>query len=95
MSVSLCPAGGAGMTKDQPTFDELLAEAHRALLALDNVTKRDSAKVTAAAVSNGQHIYSQLLDYQRFAYLTRAEASALLKSLDMLRARLFFFGERV
>jgi hypothetical protein len=83
------------MTKDQPTFDDLLAEAHRALLALDNVTKRDSAKATAAAVSDGQNIFSKLLDYQRFACLSRAEASALLKSLDMLRARLLFLGERV
>jgi len=80
------------MTRDDPNFDDLMVDAHRALLALDGVTKRDSAKAVTAAVNNGQQIYSQLLVYQRTAWMTKAEANALQTTVDLLRARLRFFG---
>ena len=81
------------MGSNRPDFADLMADAHHAMLALDDVTKRDSAKATAAAVNKGQRIYSQLLDYQRTARMTRAEANTLQTALDMLGARLRSFGE--
>ena len=81
------------MGSNQPEFANLMADAHRAMLALDDVTKRDGAKATAAAVNNSQRIYLQLLDYQRTASMTKAEANTLQTALDILRARLRFFGE--
>lgn len=58
--VSLCAADGAAMTRDQPTFDDLIAEAHRAVALLDEFTMRHSAKATARAVRDSKSVYARL-----------------------------------
>jgi hypothetical protein len=83
------------MDRDQPHFNNLLSDAHRATVALDGATRRDGPEAITAAVSNGKRIHSQLLDYRRTARLTKPEFAALQHSLDLLRARLKFFGECV
>ena len=81
------------MTRDQSNLADLMDDAYRALLALDDVAKRDSAKTTAAAVNNGRRVYSGLLDYQRTTWMSKAEADALQTTADLLRSRLRSLGE--
>lgn len=76
-------------------FAELMLEANRVTVALDAVTRRDGPRVAAAPVSYGKRVHAQLLEYQRTARLSGMEAHALQTMLDLLHARLKFFGETV
>jgi hypothetical protein len=81
------------MHGDVPEFADLMLAAHRAAMALDEVTKRDGPKALAAALNGCKSVCSRLLDYQRTAYMTRAEANALQTTVDQLQERLRFFGD--
>jgi predicted RNA-binding Zn ribbon-like protein len=80
---------------EERTFGELMAAASRAMRALDDLSKRDGSRASAAAVSAGMAVYSQLLEYRRTVRMTPLETSLLQSALDLLRARLRFFGESV
>jgi hypothetical protein len=62
---SYCACGGAGTSSDRPEFADLIIEAYRAMLALDDFTRPDGFKGVAAAVNNGHHVYSRLLACQK------------------------------
>jgi hypothetical protein len=81
------------MVWGDPQFADLMAEVQRVTVILDGLTQRDGSKATAAAVSDAKGIYARLLEHQKTAWLTAAEANALQNSVDSLRARLKFFGE--
>jgi hypothetical protein len=83
------------MDGDQTHFNGLLIEAHRATVALDGVAKKDGARAFAEAVNNGKRIHALLLEYQKTAWMTKPEAAAVQHALDLLEARLKFFGESV
>jgi hypothetical protein len=83
------------MGDELPDFVELMMDAHRAAMALDDVMKGDRPKAMAAAVNNGKHIFSRLLVYQQTAWMTAAENATVQTALDLLRARLRFLGEAV
>lgn len=55
----------------------------------------DSAKATSAAVRDGMRLYSLFLDFRGTVRMSQEENSLLQGKLDMLRARLRFFGESV
>jgi hypothetical protein len=82
-------------TGEQPTFAELMADAQRTMLALDELSGRDGSRATAAAVGAGMRVYSQLRDFRQAVRRTPMETSLLQAALDLLRARLRFFGEAV
>jgi|HubBroStandDraft_4_1064222.scaffolds.fasta_scaffold2790879_1 hypothetical protein len=82
------------MTGDQPTFDDLITDAHRCIAALDEFGTRDGGKA-AAAVKNGKRMYTRLLDYRGTVRMSEEENCLLKTTLDVLRARLRFFGESV
>jgi hypothetical protein len=63
------------MSNDRPEFADLMIEAHRAMPALDDFTKRDGSKAMNAAVNDGQRVYSQLLNSQQTSRLTMEEAN--------------------
>jgi hypothetical protein len=84
------------MTGDQPTFDDLIADAQRCIAALDEFPMRDGGIAAAhAAVKNGKRIYTRLLEHQNTVRMSVAESSQLQNSVDQLRARLRFFGESI
>jgi hypothetical protein len=83
------------MSADQPHFGGLMARARLVLFALDGRTERDGSRDTAAAVDNGRRLYAELRDFQRSVLMTEKESDALDNALDMIRARLRFFGEAV
>lgn len=83
------------MPENASDFGSLLMKADRAISALDDFTRRDGSRATAQAVSDGVGVYSHLLEYQRTAWMTAAENSAVQSALDMLKARLRFFGQSV
>jgi hypothetical protein len=56
---------------------------------------RVDSKAYSVAVSAGTRIYSQIQDYQRTVRMTPVGASLLRSALDLLRARLRFFGRAV
>jgi hypothetical protein len=82
------------MGGEQPHFNGLMIEAHRATVALDGVMRKDGRAFTAA-VNNGKLIHAQLLEYQKTAWMTKPEVAAVQQALDLLEARLKFFGEPV
>jgi hypothetical protein len=77
------------------SFSDLIADARRAVVGVDRFTKRDGAKETAAAINKARYFYGKLLEHQFTASMTQAEASALQEVVDLLKARLKFFGEPV
>jgi hypothetical protein len=83
------------MGENHTNFVELMMAAHGAAMALDDVTRQDSSQAKAPALDNGKRAYSQLLDYQQTASMTAIENVAVQTAMDMLRARLRFFGEAV
>jgi hypothetical protein len=84
------------MTGGQPTFDDLIADAHLCIAALDEFAMRDGGKAAArAAVTNGKRMYTRLLDYRGTVRMSAEENCLLQTTLDLLRARLRFFGEAV
>jgi hypothetical protein len=64
-------------------------------VALDDYLRRDGSKATAQAVEKASRIYSRLREYRGVVKMTQAENVLLQNALDMLRARLRFFGESV
>jgi hypothetical protein len=89
------PAGGALMDEELAKFTDLMAEARRAGMVLDAFTMRDSAKAIARAVRDGRSVYAWLLEHQKTVRMTGAESAMLQTAVELLRARLRFFGERV
>lgn len=81
------------MNGDLPDFGDLMAEAHRVMVALDGVTGRDGSRAGGEPVGEGRHVYKQLLAYRLNARMTRPEAHTLDSAVDLLKARLKFFGE--
>jgi hypothetical protein len=81
------------MTGDIYDFNDLMAEAHRVMVALDGMTRRDGPRATSGAVGQGKHVFKQLLAYRLSARMTRPEAHILDSAVDLLKARLKFFGE--
>jgi hypothetical protein len=88
-------SGGVAMAVDGTTFADLMADAQHVMTALDGVMSSDSAKATAAAVSDGMRLYSLFLDFRGSVRMSQEENWLLQGKLDMLRARLRFFGEPV
>jgi hypothetical protein len=86
---------GAVMDGERSTVADLIADAHRAMLALDDFTRRDGSKAMNVAVRDGMRVYSLLIDYRQSERMSVAESSLLQSAIDMLRARLRFFGEVV
>jgi hypothetical protein len=72
-----------------------MIEAHRVAVALDGVTTRDGLKAKAAALRDGRRVHSELLDYRATIKMTMTENSMLQNALELIRARLRFFGESV
>jgi len=66
---------------------------HRAMLVLDNFPRRDGSRAMTVAVRDGMRVYSVLIDYRQTERMSGAEASLLQTAIDLLRARLRFFGE--
>lgn len=83
------------MGGDRPDLAGLMIEAHRVAVALDGVTTRDGLKAKAAALRDGSRVHSELLDYRATIKMTMTENSMLQNALDLIRARLRFFGESV
>lgn len=79
------------MKEDLPIFADLMSDAYRVILALDAVTPRDGA--AGMALTEARRVYASLYDYQRTAWLTKREADAVQNALDVIQARLKFFGE--
>jgi hypothetical protein len=83
------------MAGDRTTFAELMADAQRVMTALDGVMTRDSAKATSAAVRDGMRLYSLFVEFRGTVRMSQEENCLLQEKLDLLRARLRFFGEAV
>jgi hypothetical protein len=83
------------MVGDRSRFDDLMVDAHRAMLALDNVTMGGASRAIADAVRDGLRVYSRLIDYRRTERMSAVESSDLRNALDLLRARVRFFGEAI
>jgi hypothetical protein len=83
------------MSGERSEYSELMTDAHRSVTALDGITTQDGSKTTAAAVSDGRRVYERLLDYRGSVRMTVTENAVLQSTLDLLRARLRFFGEPV
>jgi hypothetical protein len=88
-------SGGAAMTGDRLTFADLIADARHVITALDTPTMQDGAKATYAAIRDGKRLYSQFLDYRGTVRMNKEENCLLQTGLELLRARLRFFGESV
>jgi isocitrate/isopropylmalate dehydrogenase len=87
------PVGGAAMDEELTKFADLIAEADRAVMMLDEFTMHDSAKAIARAVRDGKSVYAGLLEHRNTIRMTDAESAQFQEALDLLRARLRFFGE--
>jgi len=83
------------MDRDRPKFDDLMADAHRALLTLDNIAMRGGSKARAIAIRDGLRVYSRLIEFRLTERMDAAESSHLQSAVDFLRARLRFFGEAI
>lgn len=77
------------------SFNDLIAEAQRSATALDGLSKRDAAKDKAGPIGRAKIVYGRLLEHQSVVPMTRTEATALQGMIDLIRARLHFFGEPV
>lgn len=81
------------MNAERPEFSDLMLDAHRALQALEGATDRDDSTRTAKAVREGRRVCERLLDYRGAVRMTVSDTVMLQNALDVLRARLRFFGE--
>ncbi|MGC2618368.1 MAG: hypothetical protein WA414_04950 [Acidobacteriaceae bacterium] len=81
------------MTGGPYEFNELMMAAHRVIVALDGMTRRDGSGAASGPVGQGKHVYKQLLAYRFTDRMTRPEAHALDSAVDLLKTRLKFFGE--
>jgi hypothetical protein len=83
------------MTGDRPDLSELMADAHRVMLMLDDVTVRGSPRALAVAVSDGKRVFAQMRDYRGIERMSERENVLLQAAIDFLRSRLRSFGEQV
>lgn len=83
------------MDEAQPAFDDLMVDAQRTALSLDGKVKRDGSKETAIAVTEALRVYLALNEYRHGVRMTVAQTALLQEAMDILRARLRFFGEPV
>jgi hypothetical protein len=86
---------GAVMKAVQSKVANLMTDAHRAVLGLDDFTQRDGSKAMSVAIRDGMNVYSLLIDYRQTERMSVAESSLVQAAIDLLRARLRFFGEVV
>lgn len=77
---------------DDGQLDKFLADAHWAVTALDLATSRDRFKIDGTLVDRAKNAAAMLLEYRSANCLTTAQAQTLQNALDLLRARLRFFG---
>ena len=87
--------GGDEMSGESLVFKDMIFEARRVTVELDDVTQRDGHQATTAPVNRGKRVYVQLFEYRRTSRMTPQEAHALQEALDQLQARLKFFGQSV
>jgi len=66
-------------------FDDLIAAANHAIVALDSVTRRDGPKATLVAVNDARFAYTTLVDCRGVVRMTSAENAFLQEVLDGLR----------
>jgi hypothetical protein len=83
------------MAEEPSDFTDLVIQAQRVTLTLDDLVCQRRSKAAAAAISDGKRTYRRLLEYQRIVRLTGHEVHALDEAALLLRARLRFFGEPV
>lgn len=79
------------MNGDTLKFGDLMADAHRVILALDAVTPRDGSR--SAVIIDARRLYALLLEYLGTTLLSPSEANAVQNALDVIHARMKFFGE--
>lgn len=89
------PIGANLTTSELSPFVAAMADAHRVMLVLDSHTRFDGSENTARPVDDGVRVYEQLCDYRQTVKMTLMETALLQTALDLLRARLQFFGEAV
>lgn len=82
------------LTDDQAKFAELMSDAQRAAIELDGIS-RDGSKEMARVVRAGLRVYSRLLDFRQTVRMDVVQTDLLQTALDLLWARLRFFGEPV
>jgi hypothetical protein len=80
---------------DRIAFQNRMHEVKRALLALDEVSNRDTLASVVKAVARGKIAYTHLQRHQNSVKMTAEEAHQLETAMDVLQARLNFFGEKV
>jgi hypothetical protein len=71
------------MDGDHSKFADLMADAYRAVRALDA-----SGGSTPAAVREGRRAYLQLLEYRKSVRMTLAQSALVQTALDLIWARL-------
>jgi hypothetical protein len=71
-------------------MDERIAQCGRGIMKLDTISKGSERDTIASAVNESRAIYDDLLDQQEVEF-----SAPLQETLDRLRARLRFFGEKV
>jgi hypothetical protein len=76
-------------------FNDLMAEARRAMLALYDARLHNPEKPPAESVEDCRRAYAQLLEFQKSAWMTAPENCELQAAADLLRAHLKFYGEAV
>ena len=86
---------GAVMKVVQSKVAALMAEAHRAMLALDDFARRDGSSAMTFAVRQGMRVYALLIDYRQSERMSAAESSLIQNAIDLLRAKLRSLGEIV
>jgi predicted regulator of Ras-like GTPase activity (Roadblock/LC7/MglB family) len=86
---------GAAMKVERSKVADLMTDAHRAVLGLDDFTRRDGSKAMTIAIKDGMRVYSMLTDHRQTERMSAAESSLIQTAIDLLRARLRFFGEVV
>jgi hypothetical protein len=73
------------MPRDCPIFACLIADAYRAVRALDTVRHSGA---TPAALRYGRRTYSQLLDYRKNSAMTPAQSALVQTALELIWPRL-------
>jgi hypothetical protein len=76
----------------QIQFSDLMAEAHLAALALDDLQSGESCGAEPGALCEGSRVYSQLADYRKTRGMTLAQLCVLETALEVLRTRLEHFA---
>lgn len=77
---------------DDAQLDKLMADAHWAVTALDLAANRDRSKLDGALTDRARDAAARLTEYRNANRLTTAQTGKVQRALDLLRARLRFFG---